>query len=573
MRYLSFTIRNYRAIKGPLKVNLKDKRLIPIVGINECGKTTILQAIYCFDYTNDKEYKGKHLQNIKNLYETIHDEGSVEAEIACTKPELDKIIENVIIDINKKYITKSDGQNFKKIDKNEFLNKARNVNGDSVSITRNLNTKNYTFSYLKSEDLEIQNAIARYIIERELPYILYNDDFTDRPESVIKIPEERPEQLSGWLAIYERACQAANKEFSLFKLANITDNREKNSILSEIEKNLNNKLTQDWEKFSVDNNKLKIKLDVNNNELNIQIKETIGGNERFFDVVDRSKGFLWFYNFIMKVRFNAKANIKSGLEKDTIFLLDEPGSYLHLNAQDKLCSNLNKISSEDGIVIYCTHSHHLLNPEYIPINNIHITEKKPKKLVQLISINEYKTNIEKKNALQPVYEALGLSPYEVLNENYKIVCVEGIYDKYVIEMFCNLDDNTIVFPGVSADSIKKSIPYFIAYGKKYVAIWDNDKEGREQCEKAKKYFGEEEAKKFKLLPKGNKEKMRMENMFKKEDYEAIIKKLNLNENSTYESIILTAYYSEIKGKIISCLSEETKQRFNQLSEIINEIIK
>ncbi len=361
--------------------------MIPIVGINECGKTTILQAIYCFDYTNDKEYKGRHLQNIKNLYETVHDEGSIEAEIACTKQELDRIIENVIMDINKKYITKSDGQNFKRIDKNEFLNKTRNINGDSVTITRNLNTKNYTFSYLKNEDSEIQNAVAKYIIERELPYILYNDDFTDRPESVIKIPEEKSEQLSGWLAIYERACQSANKEFSIFKLANITDNREKNSILSEIEKNLNNKLTQDWEKFSVDNNKLKIKLDVNNNELNIQIKETIGGNERFFDVIDRSKGFLWFYNFIMKVRFNAKANIKSGLEKDTIFLLDEPGSYLHLNAQDKLCSNLNKISSEDGIVIYCTHSHHLLNPEYIPINNIHIVEKKPKKLVQLIPIS------------------------------------------------------------------------------------------------------------------------------------------------------------------------------------------
>ena len=29
-------------------------------------------------------------------------------------------------------------------------------------------------------------------------------------------------------------------------------------------------------------------------------------------------------------------------------------------------------------------------------------------------IKEYKTNIEKKNALQPVYESLGLSPYEII---------------------------------------------------------------------------------------------------------------------------------------------------------------
>ena len=464
------------------------------------------------------------------------------------------------------------GQAFKRIDKNDFLSKLKNLKDGKFKITRNLNTKFYSIDYLKNEDSEIQNVVSKYIIERELPYILYNDDFTDRPESTIEIPEEEPEVLSGWLAIYERVCKAANKDFSLFKLAKITDNREKNSILSEIEKHLNNKLTEDWEKFSVDNNKLKIKLDVNNNQLNIQIKETIGGNDRFFDVVDRSKGFLWFYNFIMKVRFNAKANIKSGLEKDTIFLLDEPGSYLHLNAQDKLCSNLKKISSEDGIVIYCTHSHHLLNPEYIPINNIHIVEKKPKKLVQLIPINEYRTNIEKKNALQPVYEALGLSPYEVVNENYKIISVEGIYDKYVIELFCNLDKNTIVFPGVSADSIKKNIAYFIAYRKKYVALWDNDNEGKKQYDNAKQYYGEEEAKKFKLLPKGNESKMRMENMFNEEDYKKLISFLNLPEKSNYENIMLKAYHSENKNKIINLLSDETKQRFQKLTDMINETL-
>lgn len=573
MKYSSFIIRNYRAIKGPLRINIKDKRLIPIVGINECGKTTILQAIYCFDYTNDNEYKGRHLDNIKNLYETVHEEATVEAEILCSKDELDRIIEDVIININKKYILKDNGQSFKRIDKNEFLNKSRNLKDGKFKITRNLNTKIYSIDYLKNEDAEIQNAVSKYIIERELPFILYNDDFTDRPESIIEIPEEEPETLSGWLAIYERVFKTANKDFSLFKLAKITDNREKNSILSEIEKHLNNKLTEDWEKFSVDNNKLKIKLEVNNNKLNIQIKETIGGNDRFFDVVDRSKGFLWFYNFIMKVRFNAKANIKSGLEKDTIFLLDEPGSYLHLNAQDKLCSNLKKISSEDGVVIYCTHSHHLLNPDYIPINNIHIVEKKQKKLVQLIPINEYKTNMEKKNALQPVYEALGLSPYEIVNENYKIVSVEGIYDKYVVELFCDLDDNTIVFPGVSADSIKKNIAYFIAYRKKYVAIWDNDKEGQKHFEEAKKYYGEEESKKFKLLPKDDKNKMRMENMFNDEDYNNLIDFLQLPQNANYENIMLKAYHSDDRKKIKNLLSDETKQHFKELSNIINKVLE
>ena len=79
MRYLSFEISNYRAIKR-LTVNL-DMKLLPIVGVNECGKTTILQAIYAFDHNNDAEYEGRHLKSIKNLYDTVDLESSVSSTI------------------------------------------------------------------------------------------------------------------------------------------------------------------------------------------------------------------------------------------------------------------------------------------------------------------------------------------------------------------------------------------------------------------------------------------------------------------------------------------------------------
>ena len=59
MEFLSFTISNYRAITDQIKITLKDKGLIPLVGINECGKTTILQSIFSFDFVNDSEYGGK----------------------------------------------------------------------------------------------------------------------------------------------------------------------------------------------------------------------------------------------------------------------------------------------------------------------------------------------------------------------------------------------------------------------------------------------------------------------------------------------------------------------------------
>jgi predicted ATP-dependent endonuclease of OLD family len=68
MRYLTFTIKNYRAITGPLEIDVNKKTLIPIIGINESGKTTILQAIFSFDYYNDEfNQEGRHLKDTTNL--------------------------------------------------------------------------------------------------------------------------------------------------------------------------------------------------------------------------------------------------------------------------------------------------------------------------------------------------------------------------------------------------------------------------------------------------------------------------------------------------------------------------
>jgi predicted ATP-dependent endonuclease of OLD family len=62
-----FRIQNYRAIKDT-SISL-NYRLNPIIGVNESGKTTILQAILCFDKQRDRYNVGKHLK-FQNKYST-----------------------------------------------------------------------------------------------------------------------------------------------------------------------------------------------------------------------------------------------------------------------------------------------------------------------------------------------------------------------------------------------------------------------------------------------------------------------------------------------------------------------
>jgi len=54
MKYKQFIIKNYKAIENEMVIDINKYSLIPIIGINECGKTTILKAIFTFDHNNDE---------------------------------------------------------------------------------------------------------------------------------------------------------------------------------------------------------------------------------------------------------------------------------------------------------------------------------------------------------------------------------------------------------------------------------------------------------------------------------------------------------------------------------------
>jgi len=88
MKYNKFIIKNYRAIEGPMEINIQKNKLVPLIGTNESGKTTILQAIFAFDYANDKEYEGRHLKELRNFYNPQSKENAtIDAVISVKKSD------------------------------------------------------------------------------------------------------------------------------------------------------------------------------------------------------------------------------------------------------------------------------------------------------------------------------------------------------------------------------------------------------------------------------------------------------------------------------------------------------
>jgi hypothetical protein len=583
MRYKRFFIRNYRAIVGPLEISVKKSSLTPIIGVNESGKTTILHAIFSFDYFNDNlNEEGRHLKDVANLYRTSSPPSEIEAEIDLTTDDLKEAIWGC---------AEADGPLKTAF---EHLGRKR-IFPDKISITRNLTTKKYRISEWFGSD-EIQDALARGIISG-LPYILYFDDFRDKIPDRIEIPANSQQIQTSWLDIIEQLFKQTDKSFSVFNLPTLEE-RQRRTVLSKVERKLNETLTKEWQTFKLDDrDALKISISfeqervapiqiVNStaqgtttptqsssgsvkNYIKLDVVETVSGDEHFFFISDRSKGFYWFFNFVMKLEFNPK--VVAGEppvtgEAQAIYLLDEPGSYLHAFAQQKLCQKLRQIS-ETNWVAYCTHSHYLLDPEVIPVNSIMVANKDGKGAIDLVPLTSYRGPVsEKRSALQPVLDALQIKPFALdLIGTQTTIITEGIYDYFALELF--RDGRKIsILPSVGADSIKYYISLMIAWQIDFRALWDNDSEGQAKFQQASERFGSEIThKNLRLLPLSVKGGRRiMQNLFGGQDLTDIRTALGLSSDCSFERTLHALFYSPRKAELVKRMTEQTRSNFAEL---------
>jgi len=253
MRYMKFIIENYRAITGPLVLDIHKNSLTPIIGINECGKTTILHAIFALDWMNDKLNRGRHLEDVSNLYELGTQDSIICAEIELTWCEFLRSFKNIK---NKASESQYDDYN-NKIDKSNFPSR--------LKIKRNLRTKRYYIDSILLEHKQLNGYLAKDIL-RYLPYILYFDDFRDSVDEEIEVDRNQKHNAKGWLSIIEQLFKKTDGSLSVFDLPGM-EVRKRKSVLAKVGKKLNNTLTREWQNFSLDDEDLlNISIDFQENE-------------------------------------------------------------------------------------------------------------------------------------------------------------------------------------------------------------------------------------------------------------------------------------------------------------------
>lgn len=613
MFYKNFTILNYKAIDC-IKIDLNSINLIPIIGLNETGKSSILEAIALFDYKN----KYKNYSEIKNKFlnkelpiqilseismENIQNFNIDELTEIYIKKEIKRIINSISSSVfwfdetNEEDIFQNLDDLFEKIktifeqlfneitkSKNFLLTRIIIEEGDYYySDISKIQEKEIIFNYMGNdikflvEEFKIKQYFFRYIVDT-LPKIIYINDFNDKVPRNINIEERE------WFNYIDEIFKK-HTDINIEKFEKLLD-KEQRTKLSKVSKKLNRNLLLKWEELHKNS---QIKEDFENSEISLNYKDkyftfSIADNRKIvidedgdkeretihFDIDQRSKGFQWFFSFFIKLYYNFQHTDE---EYQSIILLDEPGVYLHSDFQKELLNILKKVSNNNK-VIYCTHLENLVNPNIIPIKTIKIATRENEN-IELKNYFEFSNNSRNLGDMTPLINALKLNSYPYNYFDKKILLVEGMTEVIFFKLLQEkglLDKEIVIIPLGGASQISTLVSLISGLSKKYVLLLDSDNEGKKAYEKNKNMFGEYEAKNWILQKFENQEKNSLEDLYN-ENIRNILKEDIDYSEFNIKSIVINFYYeSKNTPKRIKFL-RELKKIYDEKTELYNLIKK
>lgn len=589
MKYQKFIIENYKGIKKIiLDLNkIPNSKIFTLVGLNESGKTSILEAINLLrNNVNDKD---AHKLIPKNKKSNFNESVSVKAYLNLDEEDKEKIIEyckkikpefkpkkNIDeISIKKKYTFEN--SNFKNF-----------VSEWSLSLEGTLG-RGKTVKSLYKIDKEAWNKVVHHIEINFFPKILYYSDFLfEFPEKIYleEIQSEGKKQKE-----YRKVLQDILDHFGDGRtiethiLERLKSNSEENlealdSILSEMSSLLTEKIFKSWEEiFEKSNKEIEILINKDNNGHYIQVRIKQGKDKYF--IQERSLGFRWFFSFLLFTEFRKERIEDLG---ETLFLLDEPANNLHQNAQQKLLNTFEKLTSKCKL-IYSTHSHHLINPKFL--SGTYIIRNKAINYENDTNFNQDETDIDSTRYskfvssypseevhFKPILDSLSYQPSQ-LELIAKIICLEGKFDYYTfkfVEKILVGKETYHFYPGASVDKYENLFRLYLGWNKDFIAIFDGDKGGI----KAKKRYCDEVSlelnNKIFLLSDINKswDNFQTENLFSEEDKMKIINILFPKEKSYNKSKFNTVIQELYINNHDFSLSLETKKNFELIFDWLKQ---
>lgn len=542
MRFKSFTIKNFKGIKQT-SIGISDDTpgdVITLVGLNESGKTTILEALSNFG-TEDEEvaslirsvqtsseqdfipkdrkaaFSGKisieslaeieksDLNYLKNVYKTQY---SMDVDIG-------KIPREISIEMTFYY-------------EDSIFKKSITLWGLTFYLKSKGSKKHLPYSGRDSENSEKKKIWLVGIAElrNRLPKLVYFPTFlfnfpdriylsdgifageeknvNDHYKNVIQdVLDSQGDGINLKKHVVERIdrLRASHSDITSFVVSLFGGDVKKqiDAVLQAASNEMSRVIFGSWNQIlgrDIVDKRVQIDWQIDPEKNNTPYLELsiIDGQSRY-SLTERSLGFRWFFSFLLFTQF--RRNRKG--DGATIFLFDEPAANLHAKAQIKLLESFTRISGGLTKIIYSTHSHYMINPlwlekAYIIENKSTNYDKEYEMTSFSVQVNDivavkYKRFLgqhpNQTTYFQPVLDALDVVISPMLRES-KALVVEGKYDYHAISYFqkrAGIGKEVGIFPVNGAGNAGKLISLFRGWGVDFKILLDADQAGMKEKER------------------------------------------------------------------------------------------
>lgn len=538
MRYQKFRIANFKGIKNT-EVDLRSAtgaNVFALVGLNESGKTTILEAIHSFS----PDYRTRSLRKIgakdaaeaarerlpRHLLARFTGDVTVEATIEITEREKRIVAEalksecDLIISVddipNVFTLTRSDS--FERGDYKDTVNRF----GFELRGRKRSDRKD---RILSGEDYDS----VYYYLWSHAPDIAYNDSFIfDFPKRIYLT--QRP-GTGDWVyrKMFEDVLATGRVPYDLedvtrrirndhYKMSWIdfftawSQEDEKarvQQIVDQASETITKAVFGKWNKifgedagdkeisvqFGVEKGRVfdkQSKSYVETDEHDLYISLEIKQGIRRFPIQDRSLGFRWFFAFLMFTQFRTKRSE----DRPVLFLFDEPAANLHSAAQERLIESFPEIATGDNMLLYSTHSHYMISPDWLEQTFIVTNSADAPGIAVVdsaiieddsldIKAARYRTfandHPSETSYFQPIIDRLEVKPSR-FDVSLPSVIVEGKSDFYILRyagLLLKFDDLRLI-PATGSGTFDALIAIGAAWGTKFAFLLDNDNAGAKE---------------------------------------------------------------------------------------------
>lgn len=529
MQIKEFEILNFRGIeRAVLQMVPSGASVFMLIGLNESGKTTILEALSTFSLIKDETaalynsgetpkpatYVPKHLKS------NFTGEVSVSATIEFDEAEINSAIAEVEVEQNCKISSVSSvvkvvrGYRFENSDFKENIYRwAIDING-RVKPARN-NTR-------FGADSPVWQALVLRLSKR-MPRIIYFPTFLfAQPDKILLNPSVLPDKKEDpvnkiYREIIENVAKSlprpldvskhivariVSEESTVDKVMNVMfmapdKQQQVTAALSEISAHLTDTVFEQWSRifggdFSGREIVLRPGVDLApEGQRLVSLQFAVKDGATHYDISERSLGFRWFFSFLLFTLYR----VVDPEARPTIFLLDEPASNLHSRAQMQLLQSFPRIARGGNQIMYSTHSHYMIEPDWldqafiiandaIDYDRIDDSDRSVRGRPTNIRCQRYRnfvgSNPDKATYFQPVLDKLQVAPSR-LDLVKPSVLLEGKGDylivQYVRAVCLDAPGDFAVVPTKGADGMAELIGILLGWGVPFAICLDSDKAG------------------------------------------------------------------------------------------------